>query len=53
MAFAATLPKRILPEPFRHLGAAITMHALDTADMKGGWRRHWLKMVARMGFPLS
>ena len=53
MAFAATLPNRIPPEPFRQLGAAITMHALDTADEKGGWRRLWLKLVEKMGFPLS
>lgn len=53
MAFAATLPSRIPPEPFRYLGAAITMHALDTADERGGWRRHWLKLIEKMGFPLS
>ncbi len=53
MAFAATLPSLIPPEPFRYLGAAITMHALDTADEKGGWRHSWLRMVGKMGFPLS
>lgn len=53
MAFAATMPGWIPPEPFRQLGALITMHALDTADEKGGWRRHWLQMVEKMGFPLS
>lgn len=53
MAFAATLPNSIPPEPFRYFGAAITMHALDTADEKGGWRRHWLRLVEKFGFPLS
>ena len=53
MAFAATLPGRIPPEPFRYLGAAITMHALDTADERGGWRHLWLRLIDRMGFPLS
>ncbi|MGI9420988.1 MAG: NAD(P)/FAD-dependent oxidoreductase, partial [Geminicoccaceae bacterium] len=53
MAFAAALPSRMPPEPFRQLGAAVTMHALDTADQKGGWRRTWLKLVDKMGFPLS
>ena len=36
MAFAATMPRLIPPEPFRRLGGALTMHALDTADEKGG-----------------
>lgn len=53
LAFAETLPHRMPPEPFRQLGAALTMHALDTADEKGGWRRLWLKLVDRMGFPLT
>ncbi|MEM7044819.1 MAG: FAD-dependent oxidoreductase, partial [Pseudomonadota bacterium] len=53
MGFATTMPRMIPPEPFRQLGAAITMYALDTADEKGGWRRRWLNMVERMGFPLS
>ncbi|MEM9628842.1 MAG: FAD-dependent oxidoreductase [Pseudomonadota bacterium] len=53
MTFAATMPSKIPPEPFRQLGAAITMHALDTADEKGGWRWLWLKLVEKMGFPLS
>jgi glycine/D-amino acid oxidase-like deaminating enzyme len=51
--FATTMPGRIPPEPFRWLGAKITLHALDTADEKGGWRRAWLKLVDAMGFPLS
>ncbi|MCB1384596.1 MAG: FAD-dependent oxidoreductase [Nitratireductor sp.] len=53
LEFARTMPGRIPPEPFRTLGARITMHALDTADSKGGWRRLWLAMVGRLGFPLS
>jgi len=50
--FANTLPKMIAPEPFRWIGAKITLYALDTADKKGGWRRPWLWMVDKMGFPL-
>ncbi len=51
--FARTLPNWIPPEPFRTIGAKITMYALDTADEKGGWRKLWLMMVDKMGFPLS
>lgn len=51
--FATSLPNTIPPEPFRWLGAQITMYALDTADKSGGWRKPWLKMVSAMGFPLS
>lgn len=53
MAFATTLPNRIPPEPFRYIGARITMYALDTLDEKGGWRHAWLRLVGAMGFPLS
>lgn len=53
MRFATTLPAWIPPEPLRWLGARITMHALDTADARGGWRRPWLAMIGRLGFPLS
>jgi len=53
MAFASMKPRWLPPEPFRQLGAEITMHALDTADEKGGWRRAWLAMIEKMGFPLS
>ena len=53
MDFATTLPNWIPPEPFRYLGAQLTMHALDTLDEKGGWRRGWLRLVKAMGFPLS
>ncbi len=50
--FANSLPSWIPPEPFRWIGAQITMHALDTADEKGGWRIPWLKLVKKMGFPI-
>lgn len=53
MDFARTLPNTIPPEPFRWIGAKITLYALDTADEKGGWRRPWLKLVEAMGFPLG
>ncbi|AQS40762.1 MAG: FAD-dependent oxidoreductase [Candidatus Tokpelaia hoelldobleri] len=53
MAFAATEPRWVPPEPLRTLGAYITMNALDNADAKGGWRRSWLALVDRLGFPLS
>ncbi|MEM1363355.1 MAG: FAD-dependent oxidoreductase [Pseudomonadota bacterium] len=53
MDFATTLPNTIPPEPFRWLGAKLTLYALDTADEKGGWRRPWLRLVEAMGFPLS
>ncbi len=50
--FARTLPNWIPPEPFRWIGAKLTMHALDEVDQKGGWRKHWINMVHKMGFPL-
>ena len=53
LAFADTQPNWIPPEPFRYIGSKITMYALDTADEKGGWRVWWLKLVDKMGFPLS
>ncbi|QDP00111.1 NAD(P)/FAD-dependent oxidoreductase [Thalassotalea sp. PS06] len=53
LTFAKTVPGYIPPEPFRYLGAKLTMYALDTADEKGGWRIPWLKMVEKMGFPLK
>jgi hypothetical protein len=53
MSFAQTLPNYIPPEPFRWIGAKITMYALDTVDEKGGWRTHWVRMVEKMGFPIS
>ena len=52
LEFATKLPSVVPPEPFRWLGAQITMNALDTADAKGGWRLPWLKFVSTLGFPL-
>ncbi|GAA0415770.1 FAD-dependent oxidoreductase [Cocleimonas flava] len=52
LTFANTLPSYIPPEPFRWIGAKVTMYALDTVDQKGGWRKTWLKMVEKMGFPV-
>jgi len=53
MTFARTLPNYIPPEPFRWIGAKITMYALDTLDEKGGWRVLWVKLVQKMGFPIT
>ena len=53
MQFAKTLPNYIPPEPFRWIGAKITMYALDTLDEKGGWRKLWVTMVEKMGFPIT
>ncbi len=53
MTFARTEPNYIPPEPFRWLGAKITMYALDTLDERGGWRKPWIKMVEKMGFPIT
>ena len=49
---ASTLPNVMPPEPFRWIGAKLTMYALEDADEKGGWRRAWLRLVHAMGFPL-
>ncbi|WP_426415284.1 NAD(P)/FAD-dependent oxidoreductase [Aestuariirhabdus sp. LZHN29] len=53
LAFATSLPSYIPPEPFRWIGAKITMYALDTLDEKGGWRQPWINMVEKMGFPIT
>jgi len=53
MQFALTVPDYIPPEPFRWLGAQVTMYALDTLDEKGGWRKLWVRMVQKMGFPIT
>ncbi len=53
MQFALTVPDYIPPEPFRWIGAQITMYALDTLDEKGGWRILWIKIVQKMGFPIT
>ncbi|MCB1446787.1 MAG: FAD-dependent oxidoreductase [Rhizobiaceae bacterium] len=52
LEFATKLPNMVPPEPFRWLGAQITMNALDTADARGGWRLPWLRFVSALGFPL-
>ncbi|WP_069946549.1 NAD(P)/FAD-dependent oxidoreductase [Microbulbifer aggregans] len=53
LKFASSKPAYIPPEPFRWIGAKITMYALDTLDEKGGWRVPWVRMVERMGFPVT
>ncbi len=53
LKFANSLPSYIPPEPFRWIGAKITMYALDTLDEKGGWRIPWVRMVEKMGFPIT
>ncbi|MBA4205866.1 NAD(P)/FAD-dependent oxidoreductase [Pannonibacter phragmitetus] len=50
--FARTLPRPIPPEPLRWIGAKLTMYALDEVDEKGGWRKAWVNLVHKMGFPL-
>lgn len=52
MEFARSMPNRIPPEPFRWLGAALTMYVLDTVDTKRGWRRAWMALIRKLGFPL-
>lgn len=52
MEFARTVPAYVPPEPFRWIGAKLTMYALDTVDEKGGWRRPWVWLVQKMGFPI-
>lgn len=53
MAFAVSEPGYIPPEPFRWLGAKITLYAMDTLDEKGGWRKPWISFVEKLGFPLT
>jgi len=53
MTFARTVPNYIPPEPFRWIGAKVTMYALDTLDEKGGWRKPWVWLVQKMGFPIT
>jgi len=52
MAFAKTQPAYVPPEPLRWLGAKITLYALDTVDEKGGWRKPWIALVHKLGFPI-
>ncbi len=53
LGFASSQPGYIPPEPFRWIGAKITMYALDTVDEKGGWRHLWIRLVEKMGFPIT
>ncbi len=53
LEFASSLPGYIPPEPFRWLGAQLTMYALDTLDEKRGWRVPWVRLVEKMGFPVT
>lgn len=53
LKFATSVPGYIPPEPFRWIGAKITMYALDTVDEKGGWRHAWIRLVEKMGFPVT
>ena len=53
LEFVRAVPAWIPPEPFRWIGARITMYALNTHEAKGGWRTLWLKLVDRMGFPVK
>lgn len=53
LTYANTIPAYIPPEPFRWAGAKITMYALDTLDEKGGWRKYWVRLVEKMGFPIT
>lgn len=53
LSFANTLPSYVPGEPLRWLGFKITMYALDTLDAKGGWRKLWVRMVEKMGFPIT
>ena len=52
MTFARTIPGYVPPEPFRWIGAKLTMYALDTVDEKGGWRKLMVGLVQKMGFPI-
>ena len=53
MTFARTVPALIPPEPFRWIGSKLTMYALDTLDEKGGWRKPWVSLIEKMGFPIT
>ncbi|MFT5895600.1 MAG: glycine/D-amino acid oxidase-like deaminating enzyme [bacterium] len=53
LAFANSVPGYVPSEPFRWAGAKITLYALDTLDEKGGWRKLWIWLVEKMGFPLT
>ncbi len=52
MDISTSMPNWVPPEPFRWIGSQITFRALDSVDEKGGWRRAWVNLVQRMGFPI-
>jgi glycine/D-amino acid oxidase-like deaminating enzyme len=52
LGLVKTMPNIIPPEPFRYIGAKITMKAIEDADERGCWRTVWVRLVHRMGFPL-
>ena len=29
------------------------LDSLDSLDEKGGWRKHWVTMMQKMGFPIT
>ena len=45
-------PGIIPPEPFRWIGAMITLAVLKDVDAKGGWRRLWIRFVNFLGYPI-
>lgn len=47
------LPTWVPPEPFRWIGAQITLYVLKDVDTKGGWRRGWINLITRLGFPIG
>jgi glycine/D-amino acid oxidase-like deaminating enzyme len=53
LTFANSVPGYVPPEPFRWIGSKITLYALDTLDEKGGWRKIWVRLIEKMGFPLT
>ena len=52
MDLSTTMPNWVPPEPFRWIGSKITFNALDSVDEKGGWRRAWVNLVQKLGFPI-
>ncbi|NVO57435.1 FAD-dependent oxidoreductase [Rhodobacteraceae bacterium B1Z28] len=52
MDLSTTMPNWVPPEPFRWIGSKITFNALDSVDEKGGWRRAWVSLVQKLGFPI-
>jgi len=48
-----TQPASLPPEPFRWLGAQVTMRALDAGDDPPPWAAAWFKLMDRFGLHLS